>query len=299
VTASPEADMTHDHGLARPADCLLEVDDLTVDFSDGRRTTRVLEDVSLWVAPGEALGIVGEAASGKSVAVLAMLRLLPDEGRVSKGSVRYRGEDLLTMDADRLRRMRAVEFSPILPNAKDQLSPVSRIEDLMVLVYRTHTRCTRAVAVGKAVEALRAVGIQNPERRLRAYPHELSGGMAQRVCIAMSLLQSPRLLIADEPTAGLDVTVQRQVLDQLVAAAHDRQAAQLIVTRDLGVVAQYCQRVAVMERGRIVETGPTAEVFAQPRHEYTRRLLDAVGVRHEHTAEDLAARPAMPAPSPA
>jgi peptide/nickel transport system permease protein len=291
-------DVTHDHGLSRPAECLLEVDGLTVEFGASGHATRVLQDVSLWVAPGEALGVVGEAASGKSVAVLAMLRLLPDGARVVQGSVRYRGEDLLTMDPERLRRMRAVEFSPILPNAKEQLSPVSRIEDLMVLVYRTHTRCSRREAVAKSVEALRSVGIQDPERRLRAYPHELSGGMAQRVCIAMSLLQSPRLLIADEPTAGLDVTVQRQVLDQLVAAARDRQAAQLIVTRDLGIVAQYCQRVAVMERGRIVETGPTTEVFHRPRHDYTRRLLEAVGVQHQQQPHTVAHLP-TPTPSTA
>jgi peptide/nickel transport system permease protein len=267
-----------DHGVSRPAECLLEVDGLSVDFGTSGRTTRVLDDVSLWVAPGEALGVVGEAASGKSVLVLAMLRLLPDEGRVTAGTVRYRGEDLLGMEPDRLRRLRAVEFAPILPNAKEQLSPVSRIEDLMVLVYRAHSSGSRSEARAKAIEALRSVGIQDPERRLRAYPHELSGGMAQRVCIAMSLLQSPRLLIADEPTAGLDVTVQRQVLDQLVASARERQAAQLIVTRDLGIVAQYCQRVAVMHRGRIVETGLTPEVFGRPRHAYTRQLLDAVGV---------------------
>jgi ABC-type dipeptide/oligopeptide/nickel transport system ATPase component len=281
------SDAADDHGVKRPAVCLLEVDGLSVDFQTAGRTTRVLDNVTLWVAPGEALGVVGEAASGKSVLVLAMLRLLPDEGHVATGTVRYRGEDLLEMEPDRLRRLRAVEFAPILPNAKEQLSPVSRIEDLMVLVYRAHSGGSRSEARMKAIEALRSVGIQDPERRLRAYPHELSGGMAQRVCIAMSLLQSPRLLIADEPTAGLDVTVQRQVLDQLVVSARERQAAQLIVTRDLGIVAQYCHRVAVMHRGRIVESGPTPEVFAHPRHAYTRQLLDAVGVGRTQSSEEL------------
>jgi ABC-type dipeptide/oligopeptide/nickel transport system ATPase component/ABC-type dipeptide/oligopeptide/nickel transport system permease subunit len=269
---------TFDHGQTAPADTLLRVTGLTVDFRNAATTNRVIDDVSLWVSPGEALGIVGEAGSGKSVLVRAVLRLLPDDAAIAAGSVRYRGDDLLSMDADHLRGLRAVEFSPILPNAKDQLSPVSRIADLMVLVYRAHARASRRAALVRAVEALRAVGIQDPERRLSAYPHELSGGMAQRVCIAMSLMHSPRLLVADEPTAGLDVTVQRQVLDQLVAAARDRQAAQLIVTRDLGIVAQYCQRVAVMRGGRIVESGPTAEVFRSPRHPYTIQLLQAVGV---------------------
>jgi peptide/nickel transport system permease protein len=268
---------TYDHGVGQPGECLLSVDGLSVEFSGAGRTVRVLDDISLWVASGEAFGVVGEAGSGKSVLVRAMLRLLPDEGRVVGGSVRYRDEDILTMDPDKLRRLRAVEFSPILPNAKAQLSPVTKVADLMVLVYRAHAAASRKEALAKAVEALRLVGIQDPERRLNAYPHELSGGMAQRVCIAMSLLHSPRLLIADEPTAGLDVTVQRQVLDQLVAAAHERQAAQLLVTRDLGIVAQYCQRVAVMQGGRIVESGYTRDLFAHPQHPYTRKLLDAVG----------------------
>jgi peptide/nickel transport system permease protein len=290
---SEGAERTYDHGLAPSGETLLEVSDLSVEFRSGAAATVVIDGISLWVAAGEALGIVGEAGSGKSVLVRAILRLLPDEGRVISGSVRYRGEDLLSMDGRRLRRLRAVEFSPILPNAKEQLSPVSRISDLMVLVYRAHQRSSRRAAIQKAIEALRAVGIQDPERRLSAYPHELSGGMAQRVCIAMSLMHSPRLLVADEPTAGLDVTVQRQVLDQLVAAARDRGAAQLIVTRDLGIVAQYCQRVAVMRGGRIVESGPTAQVFRQPQHQYTVQLLQSVGVGAEAPSARAIAHPSL------
>jgi peptide/nickel transport system permease protein len=269
---------TYDHGVVRPAETLLEVDSLSVEFVGSGRATGVLDKISLWVAPGEAFGIVGEAGSGKSVLVRAILRLLPDEGRIVEGSVRYRDQDLLALNPNALRRMRAVEFSPILPNAKAQLSPVTKIADLMVLVYRAHATASRKEALAKAVGALQLVGIQDPERRLNAYPHELSGGMAQRVCIAMSLMHSPRLLIADEPTAGLDVTVQRQVLDQLASAARERQAAQILVTRDLGIVAQYCQRVAVMQGGRIVESGPTREVFHAPQHPYTRQLLNAVDV---------------------
>lgn len=282
-----------DHGLTEPAGCLLAVHGLTVEFQFAHRPTRVIDEVSLWVAPGEAFGIVGEAGSGKSVLVRAMLRLLPDEGRIAGGSVRYRDEDILAMAPEALRRLRAVEFSPILPNAKAQLSPVSKVIDVMTLVYRAHASASRAVARGKSVEALRLVGIQDPERVLNAYPHELSGGMAQRVCIAMSLLHSPRLLIADEPTAGLDVTVQRQVLDQLAAAARERQAAQIIVTRDLGIVAQYCQQIAVMQGGRIVETGATADVFRAPQHAYTKRLLEAVGINRSSPSGDTPAlRPA-------
>jgi peptide/nickel transport system permease protein len=267
-----------DHGLVRPADCLLAVDGLSVEFTGAGSTARVLDGISLWISPGEAFGIVGESGSGKSVLVRALMRLLPEEGRVVAGTVRYRDEDVLGMDAEKLRQMRGVEISPLLPNAKAQLSPVTRIADLMVLVYRAHVRADRRTALARAVDALRLVGIQDPERRLNAYPHELSGGMAQRVCIAMSLLHSPRLLIADEPTSGLDVTVQRQVLDQMVAAARERAAAQIIVTRDLGIVAQYCQRVAVMQGGRIVESGRTEDVFLHPQHPYTRQLLDAMDV---------------------
>jgi peptide/nickel transport system permease protein len=285
---------SYDHGLRQPADVLLAVDGLSVEFTgqDGRRTG-VVNDISLWVAPGEAVGVVGAAGAGKSVLVRAILQLLPDEGHVVRGSVRYRGDDLLAMDPAKLRRLRAVEFSAILPNAKDQLSPVSRIADLMILVYRSHVAATRREARAKAVEALASVGIQDPDRRLSAYPHELSGGMAQRVCIATSLMHSPRLLIADEPTAGLDVTVQRQVLDQLVTAARERQAAQLIVTRDLGIVAQYCQRVLVMRGGTVIESGLTRDVFKTPQHPYTRHLLEGVGVR---TAGPPAPAAAMPAP---
>lgn len=272
------------HGFMRPDDCLLTVDDLVVEFNTGGQSSRVIEGVSLWVAPGEAFGIVGEAGAGKSVLVRAILRLLPEEGTIAQGSVRYQGEDLLAMTHEKLRCLRAVEFSPILPNAKAQLSPVTKVVDLMVMVYQAHQPGSRKVAIEKAIEALRLVGIMDTERRLNAYPHELSGGMAQRVCIAMSMLHSPRLLIADEPTAGLDVTVQRQVLDQLVSAARERQAAQLIVTRDLGIVAQYCQRVAVMQGGRIVESGYTREVFASPQHPHTRELLDAVGVAYQADA---------------
>ncbi len=271
-------DAAFDHSVRRPSECLLAVDGLSVDFGDPRAPTRVLEDISLWVSPGETFGIVGEAGSGKSVLARVVLRLLHEGGRVVSGSVRYRDRNIFALSREEMRRMRAVEFSPILPSAKLQLSPVSSIGEMMVLVYRSHVRADRRTALARAVEALRLVGIQDPERRLAAYPHELSGGMAQRVCIALALLHHPRLLIADDPTASLDVTIQRQVLDQLVSAASERGAAQLIVTRDLGIVAQYCQRMAVMHSGRIVESGYTADVFKDPQHPFTRELLASVDV---------------------
>jgi peptide/nickel transport system permease protein len=292
ATASPTGGdhAVFDHGLHRPGELLFVVEDLSVEFTVARRAVRAIDHVSLWVTPGEAFGIVGEAGSGKSVLVRAMLGLLPDNARIAGGSVTYQGKDLLRLEPGVLRRMRAVEFSPILPNAKAQLSPVTKVAAVMALVYRAHASAGPKEVRAKAVAALQLVGIQDPDRVLNAYPHELSGGMAQRVCIAMSLLHSPRLLIADEPTAGLDVTVQRQVLDQLAAAAKERQAAQIIVTRDLGIVAQYCRRVAVMQGGRIVESGLTSDVFHAPLHPYTRRLLAAVGMG------DIETRPARSEP---
>lgn len=277
------------HRVSRPADCLLTVDDLSVEFTTNGPPTRVLSGISLWVAAGEAFGIVGEAGSGKSVLVRALLRLLPEEGQIVSGDLRFRGDDILRMTPEKLRALRGVEFAPILPNAKAQLSPVTKIADLMVLVYRSHARVSREAALARAVEALRMVGIQDPERRLNAYPHELSGGMAQRVCIALALLHEPALVVADEPTVGLDVTVQRQVLDQMVSAARERGAAQLIVTRDLGIVAQYCQRVAVMQGGRIVETGYVRDVLRTPDHPYTRELIASVELEPHREVREVAA----------
>ena len=299
ATAGPTggAHAVLDHGLRRPGEVLFAVEDLSVEFTVARRSVRAIDHVSLWVTPGEAFGIVGEAGSGKSVLVRAMLGLLPDNARIAGGSVTYQGKDLLRLEPGALRRMRAVEFSPILPNAKAQLSPVTKVAAVMALVYRAHASADPKEVRAKAVAALQLVGIQDPDRVLNAYPHELSGGMAQRVCIAMSLLHSPRLLIADEPTAGLDVTVQRQVLDQLAAAAKERQAAQIIVTRDLGIVAQYCRRVAVMQGGRIVESGLTSDVFHAPLHPYTRRLLAAVGMGDSDTRPERIEPVIVAAPS--
>ncbi len=276
ATRLDESAILLDHGAEKPEECILVVDNLSVEFVSAGERTRVLSNISLWVAPGETFGIVGESGSGKSVLIRSILGLLPDGGEVVEGSVFFKDYSILEMDSDELRKIRGVEISPILPNAKDQLSPVTKISDLLVSVYRAHEKVDRKEALEKVIEALQLVGIQDPERRLSAYPHELSGGMAQRVCIALSLLHSPQLVIADEPTSGLDVTVQRQVLDLMMSATKERIAAQLIVTRDLGIVAQYCKRFAVMQGGRIVEMGYTEEVFRSPQHPYTRELIEAV-----------------------
>lgn len=257
------------------SEAIFAVDGLTVDFKTPHGRVEILHDVSLSLEPGEVLGVVGEARAGKSVLVRAILQLLPETGRIAAGAVHYRGEDLVTMDPKALRNLRATEISQVLSDAKTQLNPLVRVGDFMTAVLRAHRDVNAKQAHEEVIASLRSVGITDPGRRLKAYPHELSGGMAQRICIALALMHRPPVIIADEPTQGLDVTVQRQVLDMMAALVAERQATQLIVTRDLGIVAQYCQRVAVMHAGRIVETAPTMQLFDDPQHEYTKRFLQS------------------------
>lgn len=264
------------------ADSLLEISGLAVEFDSRKGPVRILDDINLSIASGEVLGVVGQAGAGKTVLVRSLLRLLPENGRAVEGSIRFRGQDLLTMEVAELRRMRGTGIAHILPDAKSQLNPLVRVGDMMVAVLRTHEKATRDEAKARAAALLASVGIADPERRLSAYPHELSGGMAQRICIALALMHSPSLIVADEPTAGLDVTVQRQVLDLMATLVRDREAAQLIVTRDLGIVAHYCQQVAVIHDGRIVEVAPTVQLFDSPEHPYTKELLIASGALRTH-----------------
>jgi ABC-type dipeptide/oligopeptide/nickel transport system ATPase component len=269
------------HEAAEPAppdDTVLRVTGLTVEAPGADGVLTLLDDISLSLAPGEVIGIVGESGSGKSVLVRALLQLPPENTRIVGGSVWFHGRDLTRATTQELRRLRGSEIAHILPDAKAQLNPVLRIGTLMEAVIRAHEDLSASEAQARAMDALRMVGIPDPDRRLRAYPHELSGGMAQRVCIALALVHNPSLIVADEPTFGLDVTVQRQVLDLMSALVRERQAAQVIVTRDLGIVAHYCQRVATMQAGRIVEAAPTVEFFETARHPHTEKLLSSVRV---------------------
>jgi ABC-type dipeptide/oligopeptide/nickel transport system ATPase component/ABC-type dipeptide/oligopeptide/nickel transport system permease subunit len=254
---------------------LLSVANLVVGFGTSAGVRTALDDVSFSLHRGETLAIVGETGAGKSVLVRSILRLLPENAHVLRGAVQFEGEDLLAMPDKTLRSVRGSQIAAILPDAKSQLNPVLRVGDLMVAGLRSHQKISRRDARARATSLLKLVGIPDPERRLRAFPRELSGGMAQRVCIALAIMHNPALIIADEPTAGLDVTVQRQVLDLMADLVLSRNTAQLVVTRDLGIVAHYSQRVAVMQSGRIVEVDQTPYLFEDPRHSYTRRLVAA------------------------
>jgi len=257
-------------------DAVLSVRGLAIEAS-GRPP--ILDGVSFDLMPGEILGVVGLPGSGKSILVRAILRLLGHGLQRRAGHVFFRGKDLAELDDKTLRAIRGCEILPLLPNAKSQLNPLVRVGDFMVAHIRAHYRCSRREAHARAARMLGAIGIGDAEHWLAAYPHELSGGMAQRVCLAIALVHRPPLIIADEPTAGLDVTVQRQVLDLMIELCHQGGAAQVLATRELGIVAHYCNRVAVLHEGLIVEMGSVRDVLLAPRHAVTRRLIAAADLR--------------------
>ena len=238
----------------------------------------LLSEIHLALEAGHSMGIVGESGSGKSVLVKTLLQLLPPELAVTSGSVRYLDHDLLTMSKGSMRAMRTTQIAAILPNAKSALNPLTTVGDMLRSALQAHEKIRAKNAEVRAIQLLEMVGIADPAQRLSAFPHELSGGMAQRVCLAMALMYQPKLLIADEPTAGLDVTIQRQVLDLTRALAEDAGTARLLITGDLGIAAHYCDTVAVMQAGRIVEINETDRLFDDPRHPYTRHLLECVQV---------------------
>lgn len=254
------------------------MDDLHVEFAsrglDNRlRVARALNGVYLNVEPGEILGLVGETGAGKSLTALAAMGLLRPPARIPRGRIRFEGHDLLA-DPRALHGIRGRRMTMIVQSPLTSLDPLKRVGEQLVRMQRVHQpRLSRTEARERAEAALRAVRIPDPARRMSAWPHELSGGMAQRVLIAMALVNEPRLIIADEPTTGLDVTVQAQVLDTLRDLVRERGLGALVITHDLGVVAQYCARMAVMFAGVVVEDGPVREVFARPAHLYTRALL--------------------------
>jgi peptide/nickel transport system ATP-binding protein len=282
---------------------LLDVNDLTVEFSTRRGTVKAVQHVSISVAKGETLGIVGESGSGKSVTSYAVMRILDRAGKIAEGSVIFSGIDVRGASEDEMRDLRGREISMIFQNPRAALNPIRKVGDQIEDVLRQHVQQSQVGDRGeKAIEALEQVKIARPRERYHAYPFELSGGMCQRVVIALALACNPQLLIADEPTTGLDVTTQKAVMDLIVELTRRRGMSTILITHDLGLAAAYCDRVAVMEKGRVVETAKSADIFARPEHPYTRKLMRAtprigVSLRDLLPEDEAAAHSSTSAPS--
>ena len=259
---------------------LLDVQHLTVTFNPRAGlhgpAIAAVDDVSFQLAAGETLGLVGESGSGKSVTAYSILRLLQPPGRVTSGRVMFEGRDLLQLSEREMCQVRGARISLIFQEPMSALNPVMRVGDQIAEALTAHGLASPADARTRAVELLEAVHITEPAQRVRDYPHQLSGGMRQRVMIAIALACRPPLVIADEPTTALDVTIQAQVLDLLRELQSRYRLALLLITHDFGVIAEMADRVAVMLRGRLVEEGPVRQILRNPQHEYTRNLLAAV-----------------------
>jgi len=254
---------------------LLQIEDLHVTFSTRQGLVEAVRGVTLSLKPGEMLGLVGESGSGKSVTGFATTRLLDASGRIAKGRILYRGKDITKMPDSDFRTLHGTAMSMIFQNPRAALNPIRAVGLQIADAILSHKRMTKEAAAEEALKLLRAVQIRDPEKRMVAYPHELSGGMCQRVMIAIAISCNPMLLIADEPTTGLDVTTQKVVMDLLAGIATDRGMATILITHDLGLAAQYCARVVVMEKGRLVEEAPPVTLFRHPQHAYTKRLVAA------------------------
>ena len=254
-------------------DPLLRVDRLTTVFDTARGALPAVDAVSFEIRAGETLGLVGESGSGKSVTALSIMRLVQPPGRIASGRVIFKGRDLLTLGEREMQRVRGAEISLIFQEPMTALNPVFRIGDQIAETLVVHGRATKRDARAKAIDLLRSVRIPHPESRVADYPHQLSGGMRQRVMIAIALSCQPSLVIADEPTTALDVTIQAEILDLLREMKSALGLSLLLITHDFGVVAETADRVAVMYAGRIVETGPVRAIFRSPAHPYTRGLL--------------------------
>jgi len=255
---------------------LLTVRDLTVHFDTDEGVVQAVDGASLRVGPGEVVGLVGESGSGKSVTALAILRLLRPPARVRGGRIEFDGRDLLACSEEEMRAVRGAQISMVFQSPRTSLNPVLPVGHQIERLLVQHGAVPRREARARAVEMLREVGIGEPERRARQYAHQLSGGMCQRVMIAMALATNPRLLIADEPTTGLDVSIAAQILDLLGDLGRRTGAAILLITHDLGVVARRCDRVVVMHAGQTVEWAPVRALFHAPAHPYTRALLRSI-----------------------
>jgi oligopeptide/dipeptide ABC transporter ATP-binding protein len=256
---------------------LLEVRNLRTEFRTGAGIVRAVDGISYSVDPGETVAVVGESGSGKSVGALSILRLIPSPpGRIVSGEVMFNGRDLMKLSDDDMREVRGGEIGMVFQEPMTSLNPVLSIGRQITEMLEQHRGSDRAGAEKRAVELMGLVGISDPQRRLKQYPHQLSGGMRQRVMIAIALACEPKLIIADEPTTALDVTIQAQILELMQSLTHRLGVALIVITHNLGIVARYARRVNVMYAGRIVESGSAASIYHTPHHPYTTALLKSV-----------------------
>ena len=279
---------------------LLEVRDLTVHFTTEDGLVEAVDNVSFSVRPGEILGVVGESGSGKSVTAHALLRLIRPPGRIVRGEIRFEGADLLALPEARMGAVRGARIALVFQSPRTALNPVLTVGRQIARLYELHQHVAPAEAWRRTIEMLTLVGIAEPERRARQYAHQLSGGMCQRVMIAMAIASSPRLLLADEPTTGLDVSIAAQILELLRALGRRTEASIVLITHDLGVVAETCDRVAVMHAGQLVEIADVHTLFKRPLHPYTRALVRSIlRVDREVAMEPIpGAVPSLLAPAP-
>jgi oligopeptide/dipeptide ABC transporter ATP-binding protein len=277
MTSADQISISKESSSDRAVEPLLVVDDLQVEFRTDAGIAHAVDGVSFSVAPGEILGVVGESGSGKSVTAMSILGLIPSPpGRISGGSVKLQGQELVGVSERTLRKLRGDKVGVIFQDPMTALNPVQRVGKQIAEGIRIHRTVSRAQAMQRAVDLLALVGVPQPVLRAKQYPHEFSGGMRQRAMIAMAIANDPALLIADEPTTALDVTIQAQVLDVIRRSQQETGAAAIFITHDLGVVAQLAERVMVMYGGRVMETGRVATIFRQPRHPYTAGLLGSL-----------------------
>jgi ABC-type dipeptide/oligopeptide/nickel transport system ATPase component len=262
--------------MAMPArEALLEIRDVEVEIVNRKQVAHILRGISLTIEKGEMHGLVGETGSGKSMTARAVINLLPTGGLVNAGSIKLAGRELVGLDEDEMREIRGPQIGMIFQNPRTALHPLLSVESQMSNVISAHRSLSKSARKARIREYLALAGIPEADRVARAYPHELSGGMAQRVVIATVLISEPIFLIADEPTTGLDATVQRQILEEFAGLQARLHLSVMMITHDLAIVAQYCDSISVMHEGLIVEQGPKRQVLLEPEHPYTRRLIEA------------------------
>jgi oligopeptide/dipeptide ABC transporter ATP-binding protein len=277
--AQQTAQIENGKTMQQPVEDLIRVEDLKVQFLMPKVTVKAVDGVSFSIRERETFGLVGESGSGKSVTCRSILRLVHPPGKIVSGRIVYKGRDLVTMRDSEFNKIRGRQISMIFQDPMTALNPVLRVRDQILETLDNASEDVRQEKIERAIELMKLVGIPAPERRLREYPHQFSGGMRQRVMIAISLSRSPHLLLADEPTTAVDVTIQDQVLKLLLKIQHERGMSLLLVTHDLGIVAQTCDRVAVMYAGRMMELADTVRLFKSAHHPYTMGLMNSVPSR--------------------